>query len=340
MATTKTTRGRRSKAEIQQTLDNIMQDAAEEQKSQSSNAKAAEKINEEEIHASVEHVNIETIMTGITTLNSEISKVFADVSSKMTLEVHLLHQLREAVKLERKELEKLHQIDVAATAIDQLLADYASRKKELENEIDNQKSAWEKEEQLHMQNIKEAEEQLKKARQREIEDYEYKKNLERKKTQDQFDEALRLKEKEAQDKFDSLNRDWQLRETSLQEKEKAYAEALKAIEEFPQRLKKETDAAVARAIKENEQKFNQESALLKKDMDAEKKLAEVKIKTLEDLVTRQASQIELFQKQLDLAKKQVEEIALKAIEGASEKRALEHVNIIAREQAKARASSP
>lgn len=339
-AASKATRTRRTKAEVQEALDNIIQSNAEEETAQSSKAKVAEKLKEEEVRSAVEHVSVETIINGISSLNSEISKVFAEVSGKMTHEVNLLYQLREAVALEQKELEKLHKIDVAVTAIDQLLSDYTHKKKELENEILAKKLEWEKEESARTQTLKERDEMLKKERQREVEEYEYKKNLERKKGQDQFDESMRLREKEHQEKYESLNKQWQLRETQLQEKEKAYSDALKSMEEFPNRLKKEVDAAILRAVKETEQRMAQEAALLNKDYEGEKKLAEVKIKTLEEQVARQNLQIELLQKQADLAKKQVEEIAVKAIEGASEKRALEHVNLIAREQAKARSSNP
>jgi colicin import membrane protein len=338
-ASSKTPKTRRTKAEVQLALDNIIQDKAEEQQLQSSKVKAAEKLKEEEIHAAVDHLTAEVVLNEISSLNSEISKVFAEISAKITREINLLYQLREAVALERKEMEKLHKVDVIATAIDQLLTDYELKKRDLETEIVTRKTEWEREEQLRIQTQKEAEESLKKERQRELDEYTYKKNLERKKAQDQFDDTVRLREKESQEKSETLNKQWQTREGALQEKEKAYAEALKVVEEFPSRLKKEVDIAVTKAVKEAQEKMMQETALLKKDYEAEKRLSEVKIKTFEDLVARQSSQIELLQKQADLAKKQVEEIAVKAIEGASEKRALEHVNLIAREQAKARSSN-
>jgi hypothetical protein len=49
------------------------------------------------------------------------------------------------------------------------------------------------------------------------------------------------------------------------------------------------------------------------------------------------SPISALQKQLDETKQQVQDIAVKAIEGASGARALAHVNQIAMEQAKTRA---
>jgi hypothetical protein len=53
-------------------------------------------------------------------------------------------------------------------------------------------------------------------------------------------------------------------------------------------------------------------------------------------MAQQTAQIASLQKQLDEAKRQVQEIAVKAVEGASGARALAHVNQIAMEQAKNR----
>jgi hypothetical protein len=50
---------------------------------------------------------------------------------------------------------------------------------------------------------------------------------------------MRLREKEKQEKFETLTKQWTARESALVEKEKAYTEALKGVEEFPTRLKKE-----------------------------------------------------------------------------------------------------
>ena len=65
-------------------------------------------------------------------------------------------------------------------------------------------------------------------------------------------------------------------------------------------------------------------------------MAELQIKHLEGLLTRQNTQISDMQKQLDEAKRQVQEIAVRAIEGASGSKTLTHVNEIAMEHAKHR----
>jgi colicin import membrane protein len=66
----------------------------------------------------------------------------------------------------------------------------------------------------------------------------------------------------------------------------------------------------------------------------------LRIKTLEEVVARQTEQLAALQRQLDEAKQQVQDIAVKAIEGASGARALAHVNQIAMEQARTRPGQP
>jgi hypothetical protein len=53
-------------------------------------------------------------------------------------------------------------------------------------------------------------------------------------------------------------------------------------------------------------------------------------------VKRQAEQMTALEKQLSEAKQQVQDIAVRAIEGASGAKALSHINQIAMEQAKNR----
>ena len=78
--------------------------------------------------------------------------------------------------------------------------------------------------------------------------------------------------------------------------------------------------------------------LMTKEREADRRLSDLQIQTLEANMTRQMAQSAALQKQIDEAKQQVQDIAVKAIEGASGARALSHVNQIAMEQAKTRST--
>jgi colicin import membrane protein len=329
-------RQRKSKAEVQQEFEAIREETEAARETTGAKTAEAARHHEAEVRQAVEGVTIESVVQRISGLGLDISKALSDISAKLVEEVNLLAAVREAVALERKELERLHKIDVAAVALDQLVQDYDRRKQELEAEMAARRAAWEEESRIAERERKEQEENLRKQRQREIEDYEYKKNLERKKAQDKYDEEIRLQEKKNLERQEALEKSWQQREAALKEREDELARLRKESEEFPARLKKEAEAAAAEAARAAEARFEQQILILKKDAEAERRVFELQVKALEETVSRQAIHAAALEKQLAEAKQQVQDIAVKAIEGASGAKALAHINQIAMEQAKNR----
>ena len=332
-------RARRAKAEVQQEFDEIQEQVEAARESADAKAEEAARRRDAEVRQAVETVTVEAVVQRISGLGLDIGRALSDVSGKLTEETQLLASAREAVALERKELERLHKIDVAATALDQMVQDYARQKQGLEAEIAAQRATWEEESARGERERKELEENLKKQRQREIEDYEYKKVLERKKAQDKYDEDVRLTEKKNAEKQEALEKSWKQREAALKEQEEELARLRKESEGFPARLQKEAAAAAEQARRETEARLQQEALGLRKDAESEARLAELRVKTLEEAGARQQTQIAALEKQLADAKQQVQDIAVKAIEGASGARALSHINQIAMEQAKNRPQS-
>ena len=329
-------RAKRTKTEIQREFDRIQEESADARESSDPKIEEAARRHETEVRGIVEGVTVESVVQRISGLGLDISKALSGVSGRLTEEVQLLASVREAVEIERKELDRLHKIDVTATALDQLVQDYTRQKQELEAEIAARRAAWEEEAVRVDRERKEQEELLKKQRQREAEDFEYKKTQERKKVQDKYDEEVRVQEKKNQEKQEALEKAWKLRESALKESEEELARLRKEAEAFPKRLEAEAAAAAERARHEAEARLQQEILVMKKDAEAEKRFGELRVKTFEETVAHQQAQIATLEKQLADAKQQVQDIAVKAIEGASGARALSHINQIAMEQAKNR----
>jgi hypothetical protein len=329
-------RAKRTKAEVQREFDEIQEQEAEARESHDPKIADASRRHEAEVREAVEGVTVESVVQRVSALGLDISKALSGLSVKLTDEVQLLASVHEAVELERKEVERLHKIDVAATALDQMVQDYARQKQELEAEIAGRRAEWEAEAARAERDRKELEEALRKQRQREAEDFEYKKTQERKKAQDKYDEEIRVQEKKNQEKQESLEKSWQQREAALKEREQELATLRKESEAFPKRLEAEANAAADRSRRETEARLQQEIMVMKKDAEAEKRFSELRVKTLEDAVASQQAHIAALEKQLAEAKQQVQDIAVKAIEGASGSKALSHINQIAMEQAKNR----
>jgi len=326
-------RPKRGKTETQEEFAHIQEEL---EAARAIDAKAAEAARHHEAHVRqrIDGVGVETVVQRISGLGLEVSRALADVAEKLTEEVQLLATVREAVALERSELARLHKIDVAATALDQLVQDYAREKQKLEAEVADGRRAWEEETERLERERKEQEDGLKRQRQREVEDYEYKKNLDRKKAHDKYEEELRARDKKNQEQQEALEKAWQTREAALKDREEELARLKKEVDEFPARVLKETEAAALRARKEAEAKLEQQMLVLEKDAETEKRVAELRVKALEETLAHNAAHIAALEKQLADAKQQVQDIALKAIEGASGARALSHINQIAMEQAK------
>jgi len=282
-------RARRSKPEVEKEFSKVVDEAAEQKENTDSKTQELARLRQAEIQQAVEGISVEGVVQNLSNLGLEISKALAEISGKLVSEVERLTSIREAVALQTKELERLHKIDIAATAIDHLVLDYQSQKQTLEAEISAQRENWSAEELQRAREQKEYEENLKKQRQREVEDYEYRKTLERKKAQDKYEEETRVLEKKNKEKQEELEKSWKQRETSLREREEEGTRLRKEVDEFPARLKMEVDAAVSNAVKSVEQRFEQERMLLKTESESEKRLAELQINALQDCVFRTKS---------------------------------------------------
>ena len=329
-------RAKRARAEVQQEFEAVQQQVEQARESPDAKAQEAARAHDAEVREAVAGVTVEDVVGRLSALGLEVTRSMADISAKLTGEVQTLASVREAVALERRELERMHKIDVAATALDQMVDEYNREKQRLETEIAAQRAAWEEETGRAERERAEQEESLKKQRQREIDDYEYKKLLERKKAQDKYEEEQRLVARKNQERQEGLEKDWKTREQALKEREEELARLRKESEAFPARLQKESQAAAEQARNEAAARFEQETLVMRKDAETEKRLGELRISTLEDVAKRQVEQIAALEKQLAEAKQQVQDIAVKAIEGASGARALSHINQIAMEQAKNR----
>jgi hypothetical protein len=327
---------RRARADVEKEFAEIQQQVKTAREAPDTKAEETARLREAEVREAVEGVTVEGIVQRISGLGLEVARALSDVSAKLTDETQLLASVREGVALERKELERLHKIDIAATALDQMVQDYAREQQRLEAEIAAQRAQWEQESDRVERERREQEEVLKKQRQREIEDYEYKKNLDRKKAQDKYDEEVRQVEKKNAERQETLEKSWKQRDAALKEQEDELARLRKESADFPARLQKEAASAAAQARSESEARLDQQTLVLRKDAEAEQRLGELRVKTLEELVARQQAQIAALETQLAGAKQQVQDIAVKAIEGASGAKALSHINQIAMEQAKNR----
>ena len=114
-------RAKRGKAEVQKEFAELQEQVEREREAPDAKGDEAARLREAEVRQAVEGVTVEGVVQTVSSLGLQVARALSDISGKLTEEVQLLASVREAVALERKELERLHKIDVAATAMDQMV---------------------------------------------------------------------------------------------------------------------------------------------------------------------------------------------------------------------------
>ncbi|OGQ12485.1 MAG: hypothetical protein A2026_12530 [Deltaproteobacteria bacterium RBG_19FT_COMBO_46_12] len=275
-----------------------------------------------------ESLSSEGVAREISTLKIETSKTLAQISDRLEEEVNKFKAIQSAIALKEKELQELYEVEKSAVTLAALIesqnqkrqafeSEMAEKKEALSQEIETLRAEREKEKDDYEAEIKERDTVEKKRRDREKEEYDYSFKREQRLAKDKFEDEKSKLEKEIQIKKEQMQSELKEREKVVAEKEEELNELRKKASVFP----KEMETAVAKAIKETTDRLNVEAKnreeLVKKEFIGERNVFTTRIESLEKAVKEQSEQITKFTQQLEKAYQQVQEIAVKTIEGSS-----------------------
>jgi hypothetical protein len=271
------------------------------------------------------------IIKGLAELKLIINKSFKELEDQLLTENQKLIDLKQAIAICSQELEELYEIRVNADTLSALLlaqkektANFEKNMKErisnFEQEMQEHRSNWKKEQEEFDLAVKEQANLIKKLRDREEEEYIYKRNLTRAKEQDQYTQEAQALKKELADQRQKLEQEFKTREEQLVVAEQELNTLREQVKNFP--------AEKERIILEKEQtikqelttKYEYEAKLAQTKVEGEIKVYKQIISNLESKVTALTEQISQFNERADHANLQVQDIAIKAIEGASRQR--------------------
>jgi hypothetical protein len=288
---------------------------------------------------------VDSIIKGLADLNCNVGKALTDLASLLTVEADKLGEIRSAIEIETRKLRELYDIDVAAETLALLIQDHEEKKSQFEaeraaaearfeTETSAKRAEWKKDQEAYQAALKENDARIKKEREREKEEYEYNLVLARKKDNDLYMENKSTLEKELQAARQKQEQECAARETALTTRETELAELRTRMSNLPAELSTAIEQARKETATQCENQFKQEAILKIKENETDKRVAELRIASLEETASKQALQIETLTRKLEDSSNQVQAIAVKAIEGASNARALNSINEIAMEQAK------
>jgi hypothetical protein len=302
-----------------------------------SDLKPEQKIEEKEVRRAVEvadSLSTEGIVREAGNLKTEVGRALAQLSDKLEEQIAKYEEIKKAVEAKENELQEIYEIQKAASSLAALIEaqhirrenfedEMASKKEELERDIQTARAEWEKEKKAHEAEKKERDTAEQRRREREKEEYLYGFNREQQLAKDKFEDEKGRLEREITLQREQMEREIAERERVVAQKEEELAELKKRVESFP----KELQEAVSRAAKEAAQSAQLEAKnkeeLIKKEFAGERNVLTTRIESLSAEVKEQNEQIARLSQQLEKAYAQIQEIALKTIEGASASRSFE-----------------
>lgn len=241
--------------------------------------------------------------------------------------------LTQTVERTRQELEEQRATIEAelAAARETCEQELRERRESFEQELAAAREAREVEAKRHEAEVAERDRRLALKREREAEQYQWTVEKERRERDAAAAQKLAEFERELTERREAFERDAEARESALAARETELRELRKKAESFPLVLDKSIKEAVAKARAEVEQAAAVERRLAEGHARNEASLLQQRIEGLEAKVQEQAERLQTLTGQLDGATTKVQEIALRAIDGAAGKQALSAVREIALE---------
>ena len=290
-------------------------------------------------------MNVAGVEQAISTLRMEVSGILSNLTDKFAALLSDYKELSEAVRIKKDEIQELYEIEKSAETLAALIeaqherksdfeAELVNKKEELEQEIRSTREAWKLEQEKRDKELEESAAEEKKRRDREREEYDYAFNREKQTSQNQF-----------ADEKDALQREITKKRQELEEREKNVADRETQLDNLKQKvdnMPKEIDEAVEARLKSEIDRITREAKakedLLKNQYEGERNVLTTKIAALEQQIKEQDAQLGRLSAQMEKSYQQVQDIAVKAIEGTSNRAASaeEYSRQIAQQQRKSK----
>ena len=315
------------------------------QNGQASNTTGIQNLVSEKSRLSGKQHEIETIVKDLNQLQLNFGGAASSLSEQLISEVLKLQEIQGAVAEESEQLATLHGLQVTDDSLNNLIEEYEinsktfqeafeQRQEDLELAVFQSEKAWKEEQEDHQRAIKGRNELQAKRCQRDTKEYTYDLTLQRKLSDKKYEQAQKRLYREMAEFQAVQEKQWAEREMAIAEREKEFEELRTKVEGFSEKLEKSTQKA-----REEGKGIAQHQAKIKSDLAAQevagqKRTYELRIEALQDKISTQDDRSINLSTQLDAALQQVQDLAVKAIEGASNLNSLRSIREIAIEQAK------
>ncbi len=290
-------------------------------------------------------LSVEQLLSALDALRGGFTDSLGVLQGQLSSEAQQLQRIRARADDYARQIHELHGFEVDEGTLDRVVTRYREtantfdeehdeRVATLEAEAASANDAWKGESSEHAAAVEARDAEISKARAREQQEYDYDLTHRRALEQETYETARRRREQSLEELETTRREGMADREDELSGREKAYAELVEKVGGFPARF----DAALKKAEGEGRgiagRNAKVKADLLSRETEGRRRVFELRIASLEQTATKQRTEIENLNTQLTEAQRQAQELAVKAIEGASNASSFDAVRDIAMEQAK------
>ncbi|MDB5329186.1 MAG: Myosin heavy chain [Phycisphaerales bacterium] len=285
--------------------------------------------------AAADELSTRGVVQSVGDLKSSIGKMLGDLSDRLEEQVARYVQIQRAIVAKEQELKEIYEIQRSASTLTALIESHERQRAQLESDLSATKDRLQHEIELTRANWEQEKKQREaeaKRREREKEEYRYAFAREQQQAKDQFADETARAGKELAERKAQAEKELAERERAVKAREEEAAGLRQRVESFP----KELEAAVAKAVKETTTRLQQESLsreeIFKREFAGEKNVFTTRITSLEQTVKEPADQIAKLLQQAEKAYGQVQEIAVRAIEGSGSAKQLANLQQLLADQ--------
>lgn len=332
--------------EYNRLLDELKEEASARKEADSRLTELEKKQAREALDTGLE-TTVDSVLEGTGRLRALVGSTLSGLGDKMSEQAEKLAQINRAVELQESRLKDLHDIEYAADTMSKLTAayaeerakteaeyvahnseleqDYAENRDRLEKEFDDRRTQLEREMEEKQSGWEAEKERTAKERAREQAEYEYDRDRNRRLEEDEYSEKRAELEKSLRSMREEAEKEITERKAAIGAKEEEFQRMASEIEGFPERLEAAVTLAREEASAEIRREMEHKAALKEAEREGGRKSLEQKISHLQEINGSLEKRIQDLASELGAARKQINVIAEKAVEGASVARAFEPV---------------
>jgi len=220
----------------------------------------------------------DSIFKALAKLQSGFGQSIKELSLEMTTQVEKLAQIQRAIEVENQRLTTLHNIQIAAEALNILQQEHQKESQSLEEddqqklealekEITKLREVWQKQQQDY-DNAKNKQQTVQeKSRNDEEEEYDYKLKRQHTENTDDYEKRGRTLERQLEEENQRKEKDWTEREKYLEKHQADFEEYKTKVEAIPKEIQEAVKKAREEAIKDTYKSEENQAKLLESSIN-------------------------------------------------------------------------